>query len=524
MERNRKMAITKTKTVASWSIFAVYSLLTLMGALNHEVWLDEAQAWVILRDAPLSELPQILKVEGHPFLWYAVLYPFVKLGFPVDYVSLISWAVTAAGVWVLLFKVGLPLPLKAVMLASSGFLYFDPIMLRVYCLIPPILFLILWVYPKRREHAVLYGLLIALLVNTHIFICGIVGILGIFMIYELFSEWRKSRKSENVKKLIGLAAAGAGVLALVIPLIGSVDKNSAVALGTSNIGLSTVLWSIPETVDENILCMVLPSDQNSVWYFILTILIKLGFITALILLRHWRRAFFVEIGFLAFYYVTCGLVWVNSPNRAVFIPLTLAFSFCLTQYEKPIFKNYELSGKVGAMRKFIELLIKTDKNAKRVYAVILFAMFAVSVPSGIAYLCNDISKEFSGAKKTARYISENFGDDAVFVNLGSGIPEISLYAPDTKIFSVCTNDFETYSRWEYMYEPRSSADEVIETLSEYDELYIIYYYTGKSGEREDTFFVSDGMREYVSKNSIALCEYDSGKVRSYLENIENDQE
>lgn len=510
----------KNKTAVSWIIFAVYSLITLIGALNHEAWLDEAQAWVIVRDVPLSELPQVLKTEGHPFLWYAVLYPFVKLGFPVEYVSLISWAVTAAGVWVLLFKVELPLPLKAVMLASSGFLYFDPIMLRVYCLIPPILFLILWVYPKRREHAVLYGLLIALLANTHVFICGIVGMLGIFMLYELFSEWRKSSKSGNVKKLLGLGIAGAGVLALVVPLIGSIGRNSAVSLGTSDIGLSTVFWSIPDTIDENILCVVLPNDRNSIWYFILTLLIKLAFIAVLILLRHWRRAFLTEIGFLFFYYVTCGLIWVNSPNRAAFIPLSLAFSFCMAQYEKPVFKKYKLSERGGAVRRFIGLLIRADKNAEKVYAAILFALFAVSVPSGIAYWSKDLTRDFSGAKKTARYVSENFDDDAVFVHLGAGMPELSFYDPGIKIFSVCSNDFETYSRWEYMYEPRSSADEVIEALSEYDKLYIVYYYTGESSERENTFFVSDGMREYVSKNAIALCGYSSEEVRSCLEFIE----
>ncbi|MCM1168236.1 MAG: hypothetical protein NC401_19800, partial [Ruminococcus sp.] len=164
------MTKSKSKTPLLWGIFAAYSLLTLLGALNHEVWMDEAQAWVILRDAPLNELPRILKVEGHPPLWYLILYPFVKLGFPADYVSLISWFFMAAGALVLLFKVELPLPLKAVILASGGFLYFNSVMLRVYCLIPPLMFLILWIYPKRRERPVLYGLLIALLANTHIFI------------------------------------------------------------------------------------------------------------------------------------------------------------------------------------------------------------------------------------------------------------------------------------------------------------------------------------------------------------------
>ena len=34
----------------SAGIFIVYAVLTLIGALNHELWFDEAQAWNIARD------------------------------------------------------------------------------------------------------------------------------------------------------------------------------------------------------------------------------------------------------------------------------------------------------------------------------------------------------------------------------------------------------------------------------------------------------------------------------------------
>lgn len=497
-----------------WIIFAAYSLLTLLGALNHEVWLDEAQAWVILRDAPLTELPQILKVEGHPFLWYIILYPFVKLGFPVDYVSLISWAFMAAGAWVLLFKVELPLPLKAVILFSSGFLFYNSVTLRVYCLIPPILFLILWIYPKRREYAVLYGLLIALLANTHIFICGIVGILGIFMIWELFSEWKKSPKKENIKKLLGLFVAGIGVLALIIPLMGSLQANGSTVFRISGLVGGTIKRTFGNTLSEVFISSISPSNTDSYFWNVAFMFAEVFFVLMLAALRHWRRAFAVELGFLLFYHITCGIIWTTIPGRAVIFTLSFAFVLCLSQYEKPVFKDYKISRQItGKIKSFIERLIKADKNSKKIYTVILTGFFAVTIPAGMSFLFKDVTGTFSGAKETVKYISENLEEDAVFVQLGNGMPEIVFYDPSVKIFSVDSCGLATYADWRYRHRHKESIETTIDALSKYEHLYIIGY----DDEFIDTFYKSGCIRQYDYHTMITIAEYKDSIVENYME-------
>lgn len=500
----------KKLLLVSWVILAVYSVLTFLGAINHELWLDEAQAWVILRDVPLAELPHVLNIEGHPPLWYAILYPFVKLGFPTEYVSLISWFFMALGAAVLLFKVKLPLLLKAAILASSGFIYLNSVMLRVYCLIPPLLFLILWIYPKRREHAVLYGLLIALLANTHVFICGIVGVLGIYMIYELFAEWKSAAKKENISKLIGLAIAGAGVLILVLPLLGSIQANGATNL-TSGVSRWNTFF---ETLDEVFAFAVFGDNQKlGIITLVFFLILKVAFLVMIAVLRHWRRAFAVEIGFLAIYYVACGMIWTTLANRAVIFILTLAFSFCLTQFEKPIFKEYMFVDQInGWIRSLLTHLIKFDKKAGKVYLIILAFFFAITVPSGAVLLYRDITSPFSGSEETAEYIAENLEDDAILIDLYIGMPEISFYDPDIRIFSVSSCSFNTYARWEYASRPREPVATVLQTLPEYNDLYIVYYYRGDEYQREDTVFVAQGMQEYDYHNSIAICKYDEDEV------------
>lgn len=510
----------KYKLPLLWGIFSVYAVLTLFGALNHEVWLDEAQAWLILRDAPLSELPRILNVEGHPPLWYVILYPFVKLGFPTEYASLISWLIMAAGALVLLFKVELPLPLKAVTLFSSGFLYYNSVMLRVYSLIPPLLFLILWVYPNRRKRPVLYGLLIALLANTHLFVCGIVGMLGIFMLYELFSEWKNSPKKENIGKLFGLAVAGMGVLILVVPLIGSTSANGAFGIRAARASLNTFLTSFDKALGDAFYCTVLPfKAENFALELLLSTALKIVIVIMLAALRHWRKALAVELSFLVFYSVICGAFWTTLGNRAAVFWLSFAFALGLARYEEPVFKDYKLGEKItGKMRSLLERLIKADKKSGKIYAVFLFVCFAASIPLGAVFLVRDTFGEFSGSKQTAEYIAENLEEDAVIVHLGVGMPEISFYDPDIRIFSADSCDFTSYAKWEYSYRPAETAETLLETLSAYEHLYLVYYYY--SDGADGTFYISDGVTTYEDYHTvIALCDYGEIAVEGYIERL-----
>ena len=49
--------------------------LGFVGIVNHEMWRDELQAWLIARDSSsIPELIRNLKTEGHPGLWHLCLY------------------------------------------------------------------------------------------------------------------------------------------------------------------------------------------------------------------------------------------------------------------------------------------------------------------------------------------------------------------------------------------------------------------------------------------------------------------
>jgi len=72
----------------------------------HEPWFDEAQAWLIGRDATIKELlSSITHYEGHPPLWHLILMPFAKLGVPFEIgLKSVNFTLATMAMGILIFK------------------------------------------------------------------------------------------------------------------------------------------------------------------------------------------------------------------------------------------------------------------------------------------------------------------------------------------------------------------------------------------------------------------------------------
>jgi hypothetical protein len=190
-------------------VFAVYCAATIAGAIAHEPWWDEAQAWLIARDAPLGDLLlHEVRYEGHPPLWYLILAIPAKLGLPYWWLKVAGFFGGAASAFLLLF--GFPrLPVYIRILAPFTLFvaYQYTIVARSYVLILPLLLLIARLYGKRHEHPGRFALLLILLshVSVHAFAIAC-GLFGLFLLEQL----RRDGGSARRKALLG--AAGAFVL------------------------------------------------------------------------------------------------------------------------------------------------------------------------------------------------------------------------------------------------------------------------------------------------------------------------
>lgn len=454
------------------ALFAVYGVLTLIGALRHEIWFDEAQAWVIARDNDIAGIISMLKYEGHPPLWHFVLYIFSHLGFGCQVMPLISWAFSVIAAGIILFKLPLGTPLKAAIVFSNGFLFYNSVMSRVYCLIPLLLCLIALVYPNRKKHPVLFGTLVALLANTHIFVCGIVGIIGIYMLIDLWGDWKKNSAKQNAFNLIGLGIAGLGVLLLVLPLVNTLSSNSAVSerkisAGSVMSGFAYCLFNVSSSS--------VSSPFTGFLTMPLAMAMQLMIIAVLILMRHWRKSFVIELIFILFYIFTNEILWFTIPNRAVLFLFSFVFTFVIAKTaDKPVFKEPKANVKSSSrlIQGLIDFFAKCDRNAEKTCGILLTVMFVLTIPSGAAYLVKDYGEEFCPAKETAEFIRSDLEKDAVFVSDSDYFPQLAAYLPEYKFYALDYGEFYTYTSHKPLPET-ADGEKIYSDLSGYEHIYYV---------------------------------------------------
>jgi hypothetical protein len=151
-------------------VLAVYCAATIAGAVTHEPWWDEAQAWLIARDAPLDHLlTHEVRYEGHPPLWYLILAIPAKLGLPYWWIKVagLLGGITSA----VLLLWGFPrVPIYIRILAPFALYiaYQYTIVARSYALILPLLLLIARMYDRRHERPGLFALWLILLSNVSV--------------------------------------------------------------------------------------------------------------------------------------------------------------------------------------------------------------------------------------------------------------------------------------------------------------------------------------------------------------------
>jgi len=198
-----------------------FALLALLVGGVHEPWADEAQAWLIARDATLYDLLFVLPHgELNPSLWHLMLiYPATYL----DYEALRYIALFFSTLGVAVFVWFSPFPwLVKVALPFSFFVFFQyTVVARSYCLFALVVFAIGAMYERRFERPLAYSVLIALLVYSHSFGALVsLGLIGMYVL-DLFRERHRLPARIIWRNLACIAvpvAVGCFVLYQVFPI------------------------------------------------------------------------------------------------------------------------------------------------------------------------------------------------------------------------------------------------------------------------------------------------------------------
>ena len=501
-------------------LYAVYLVLTFIGAARHEIWYDEAQAWNIVKYNDIAGVIDFMKYEGHPPLWHFVLYPFAHMGLPADILPFISWFISGAAAGLLLWKAPFRPVMKGIVLFSGGFIFYNSVISRIYCLATLVLVLIAIVYKSRDRHPVVYGLLIALLANTHLMMSGLVGILGIYMIIDLFRLWKTSSRKMNILRLVGLAIAGVGVITLIIPLLGCLSTNELTASKTDNLSFKTISESLIQSVGSITVSAILnkqPSFLTPTISWAIASAIGLIMVFAVIFFRHYRKHFIVMLVFTAVYMVICCVIWYTLPPRAsLFIFTYVVIYWFALDTEKPVYKEPKpLSEKTSRMgRRIIPWFRHIDRQFDRTFCILFCSYIATTIPMGSYQLIKDYFTDFSYSKAFAEFVRSELPDDSVFVIYPSDIsPSYKAYLPEYEFYSIHDADW-----WFYSDHSQTYNDDVIDykkiyrDLFDHKHLYLLNL-NGDIDTYDNVLFKRHTDTEWISPhdNNIEVTEFDLDK-------------
>jgi hypothetical protein len=154
----------------------VYGLLVTLTIPYHEPWADEAQSWLLARDASLAQLwGHLLHYEGTPGLWQTLVHALIRLGLPYSAYGFVSALLGLAAVVLLLRYAPLPLFIRILLPFTYYLCYQYAVIARSYALIPPLLFGVAAIYPNATRKPVLTTLLLCLLagVSVHGFLISV---------------------------------------------------------------------------------------------------------------------------------------------------------------------------------------------------------------------------------------------------------------------------------------------------------------------------------------------------------------
>src|SRR5688572_5900249 len=83
------------------AVTLLYVALAGAKVLRHVMWRDEWRAWMIARNsASIAELVENLRYDGHPGLWYTILYALSRIERDPLAMKLAHVAIAGAAVWI----------------------------------------------------------------------------------------------------------------------------------------------------------------------------------------------------------------------------------------------------------------------------------------------------------------------------------------------------------------------------------------------------------------------------------------
>jgi hypothetical protein len=433
----------------------LYFALSLVGILHHELWLDEAQHFLLARDSTsLVDLVAKTRFEGHPIIWNVLLYGITRFSSNPFGMQLLHILISTATVAVFLKKGPFSWIFKSVFIFGYFIIYEYNLISRNYILGLLFLFLALSYFKQRHKKMIPICIYLALATNVHLIFSVIAFAVFLVLLLEEYSDRNFSGKQLS----IGVAIFAVGIVFLIAQIasthygwffneIRDIPLTEKFTKGF--ISLFKGLVTVP--------------DFSSIHFWNSNLLVNLSkpvsailgtFFYGLPLLlfcKNRKTLFFFYIGVIGvqfFFFITQrGATRFDGMVYILFI-----IALWIEKYYPS--EDYRL-------KTYLETLKLPLLKKSVVYCILTLQLF-----SGIFAYATDMRHPFTGAKATVAYLKEKgiANPDIIAVTCDGTL--LSAYL-EAKIYFLCNQDYQGYCRWGEGCGNTISEPEIIGMLTNY---------------------------------------------------------
>lgn len=432
-----------------------YFIISFIGILHHELWLDESHHWLIARDSnSFLELIQNTRYEGHPILWNILLYGITRFTLNPFWMQFLHILISATVVFIFLKKAPFNWIFKTLFIFGYFMLFEYNLISRNYILGILFLFLAVSIFKKREQNFTQICIYLALASNVHLMF--LVISFGLFLII-LFEQYQNKQlfKKQNI---LGYLFFGIGFIFILVQiqitnsiwLLSSFDNipfHEKLIKGF--ISLFKGLITIPDfrTIhfwNSNYFINISKSISS-----ILGLLAY--FIPLLLFYKNKKTLYFVYItliGIQIFFFITQrGATRFDGSTYIIIIIALWIEKYYVLENIKPT--NFIYSLKLNLLKKPI------------IYSILMIQFF-----SGLYAYGMDIKYPFCSAKETVNYLkNENINTKNIITITCEG----TLISPflEKKVYFMCNNSLQSYCHWNLDCTAGLSQEKIIEMISNY---------------------------------------------------------
>jgi len=421
-------------SIAFAATLCLFLLLGLIGILHHEMWRDELEIWLLARDSgSLPELFENIGLQGHPSLWYVLV--FILTCFTVNPLSmqLMHLAIGAAnaGLFLRFAPFG---PCLKILFCFGYFSFYEyTIISRSYGLLLLLVFAFCSLFERRRELHPWLALILFLMAHTHVYGTIIAANLGLFLFVEAVSSRGRVRYPFGGRLvfsvtvfLTGVATALAHVILQARRIGASHDYVFEDRLKWIGDGLSTVFYAyvpLPDIANPNLWntnVLGVLSGPTQIWTGIgLSLLLLL--ISGLCLRRTLAALSLFVLGaapmLIVFFFFWYGYLRHHGQ-------IYLFFVACCWLAQR--------------MR---------GGDPPKLMRIFLSVLFVIQAGAGACLYAADLSRPFSNSKAAAEFLkADEFKDDIWLGSVDFAAQSITAYV-ERQVYFAESERFGTFVYW-----------------------------------------------------------------------------